>query len=70
MQLVSEGCTAKEIANVLKLSVKTAVFHKMAIMAKLDLYTTAELTRYAMEHGIARTTYNLLAKGANNVPTC
>lgn len=56
LQLVAEGCTAKEIANVLKLSVKTAVFHKMAIMDKLGLRTTAELTRYALEHGIATPT--------------
>ncbi len=53
LQLVAEGCTAKEIANVLNLSVKTAVFHKMAIMDKLGVRTTAELTRYALEHGIA-----------------
>jgi DNA-binding NarL/FixJ family response regulator len=56
LQLVAEGCTAKEIANVLKLSVKTAVFHKMAIMDKLGLRTTAELTRFALEHGIATAT--------------
>src|ERR1700693_1016932 len=56
LQLVAEGCTAKEIANVLKLSVKTAVFHKMAIMDKLGLRTTAELTRYALEQGIANAT--------------
>ena len=56
LQLVAEGCTAKEIANVLKLSVKTAVFHKMAIMDKLGLRTTAELTRYALEQGIASVT--------------
>jgi len=56
LQLVAEGCTAKEIANVLKLSVKTAVFHKMAIMDRLGLRTTAELTRYALEHGIAPAT--------------
>jgi DNA-binding NarL/FixJ family response regulator len=54
LQLVAEGCTAKESANWLKLSVKTAVFHKMAIMDKLGLRTTAELTRYALEHGITR----------------
>ncbi len=68
LQLVAEGCTAKEIANVLKLSVKTAVFHKMAIMDKLGLHSTAELTRYAMEHGIATTTHSLRAKSASNVP--
>ena len=45
LQLVAEGCNAKEIANQLSLSVKTAVFHKMAIMDKLSLRTRAELTR-------------------------
>jgi len=70
LQLVAEGCTAKEIASTLKLSVKTAVFHKMALMEKLGLHTTAELTRYALEHGIAGTTYLLRAKAANNGPSC
>ena len=66
-QLITEGYTAKEVANALKLSVKTAVFHKMAIMDKLGLHSTAELTRYAIENGIARTTHGLRAKGASNV---
>ena len=52
LELVAQGRTAKEIANTLSLSVKTAVFHKMAIMDKLGLRTTADLTRYALEHGI------------------
>jgi DNA-binding NarL/FixJ family response regulator len=52
LQLVAQGRTAKEIANALGVSVKTAVFHKMAIMDKLALRTTADLTRYAIEHGL------------------
>jgi DNA-binding CsgD family transcriptional regulator len=48
----------RKFANVLKFSVKTAVFHKMAIMDKLGLRTTAELTRYALEHWIIKTTYS------------
>ena len=56
LQLVAQGRTAKEIASALGLSVKTAVFHKMAIMDKLDLRTTADLTRYALEHGILSAT--------------
>ena len=52
LQLVAEGYRAKEIANVLHLSVKTAVFHKASIMDKLGLRTTAQLTRYALERGI------------------
>ena len=69
LRLIAEGCTAKEIANALNLSVKTAVFHKMAIMEKLALHSTAELTRYAIEHGIARTTHSVWAKSASNVPS-
>jgi DNA-binding NarL/FixJ family response regulator len=57
LRLVAQGRTAKEIANALDLSVKTAVYHKMAIMDKLGLRTTADLTRYALDHGI------LAAKG-------
>lgn len=56
LQLVAQGRTAKEIASALGLSVKTAVFHKMAIMDKLGLRTTADLTRYALEHGILSST--------------
>jgi DNA-binding NarL/FixJ family response regulator len=51
LQLVAEGCTAKEIAIALKVSIRTAVYHKTAIMDKLDIRTTAGLTRYALEHG-------------------
>lgn len=52
LRLVAEGCTAKEIATALNLSVKTAVYHRMAIMDKLGIRTTAELTRYALGHGL------------------
>jgi DNA-binding NarL/FixJ family response regulator len=69
LQLVAEGYTAKEIAQALDLSVKTAVFHKSAIMEKLGLHTTAELTRYALEHGICATTYHPLANTANTGPS-
>src|SRR5882724_3169102 len=46
LQLVAEGHSAKEIAVVLKISPKTVEFHKSWIMKKLDLHSTAELTRY------------------------
>jgi DNA-binding NarL/FixJ family response regulator len=59
LQLVAQGRTAKEIASALGLSVKTAVFHKMSIMDKLGLRTTADLTRYALEHGILSSTEKL-----------
>ena len=62
LQLVAQGRTAKEIAAALGLSAKTAVFHKMAIMDKLRLRTTADLTRYALEHGILSSTEKSGAK--------
>jgi DNA-binding NarL/FixJ family response regulator len=52
LQLVAEGYSAKEIASILKISSKTVEFHKGLVMKKLDLHSTAELTRYALEHGI------------------
>ncbi len=52
LQLVAEGYSAKEIAGVLKISSKTVEFHKGLVMKKLDLHSVAELTRYALEHGI------------------
>ena len=39
---IADGKSSKEIANALNLSVKTAVFHKTAIMDKRGLRTTAE----------------------------
>jgi len=53
LRLVADGRSAKEIADYLHISVKTAQFHKTSIMEKLGVHTTAELTRYALEHGIA-----------------
>jgi DNA-binding NarL/FixJ family response regulator len=52
LQLVAEGKTAKEIGGMLSISIKTAEFHKRAVMDSLGLHTIAELTRYAMEHKI------------------
>jgi DNA-binding NarL/FixJ family response regulator len=53
LRLVAEGCSAKEVAERLKIKVKTAQFHKTNIMMKLGVHTTAELTRYALGHAIA-----------------
>jgi DNA-binding NarL/FixJ family response regulator len=53
LQLVAEGYSAKEIAGLLGISSKTVEFHKGLIMKKLDLHSTAELTQYALQHGIA-----------------
>jgi DNA-binding NarL/FixJ family response regulator len=55
LQLIAEGRIAKEIATLLKISVKTVEFHKTSISQALGLRTTAELTRYALERGIVGT---------------
>lgn len=52
LQLVAEGKSGKEIATILRISPKTVEFHKWSISHKLGLYSTAELTRYAIAHGI------------------
>lgn len=55
LQLVAEGKSAKQIASLLYISVKTVEFHKKRLMEELRLSGTAELVRYAIEHGwIAR----------------
>jgi DNA-binding NarL/FixJ family response regulator len=54
LQLVAEGKAAKEIAGILNISVKTVEFHKQSIMDELGVRTTAELTRYALAHGIVQ----------------
>jgi DNA-binding NarL/FixJ family response regulator len=53
LRLIAQGCIGKEIAARLGISVRTAEFHRVSIMHKLDLHTTAQLTRYALERGIA-----------------
>ena len=52
LQLVAEGRGTKEIATILDVSVKTVEFHKYRIMLLLNLHTTANLTKYAISHGI------------------
>jgi DNA-binding NarL/FixJ family response regulator len=54
LQLVAEGRSNKEIAAVLGISVKTVEFHKSGIMQRLSARTTAELTKYAIRHGIVK----------------
>jgi len=52
LQLFAEGRSAKEVAALLNISPRTAEFHKASIMKLLGIDSTAELTRYAVRHGI------------------
>ncbi len=55
LQLLAEGRTAKEIANILNISSRTVEFHKSQILTQLNLQTTADLIKYALTHGIMST---------------
>jgi DNA-binding NarL/FixJ family response regulator len=48
--LIAQGLSAKEIAGKLEISSRTAEFHRAAIMERLRIRTTAELTLYAATH--------------------
>jgi DNA-binding NarL/FixJ family response regulator len=52
LQLMAEGRATKEIANDLSVSVKTVETHRRQIMEKLNLFSVAELTKYAIGEGI------------------
>jgi two-component system, NarL family, response regulator NreC len=52
LQLVAEGNSSKEIANLLNLSVYTVETHRARIMQKLNLRGIPELTLYAVRKGI------------------
>ncbi len=52
LQLIAEGHSAKQIAAVLKVSVRTAEAHRAHIMDALELRSTAELVQYAIRNGI------------------
>jgi len=52
LQLVAEGRSLKEIATILCVSVKTVEFHKTRIVKQLGLSRTADLTKYAVTHGL------------------
>jgi DNA-binding NarL/FixJ family response regulator len=51
LQLVAEGKSAKQIADLLFISVKTVEFHKKHLMEELRVQNSAELVRYAVEQG-------------------
>lgn len=52
LQLIVEGNTVKQIAERLYLSIKTIHTHRNQIMAKLNMHSTAELTKFAIREGL------------------
>ena len=49
-RMIANGKSVGEMARLLSLSVKTVSTHKTHILEKLNLTSTAELVRYALEH--------------------
>ncbi len=54
LRLLVEGLGPTDIAERLHLSVKTVSTHKTRILQKLNLGSTAELVRYALEHKLVQ----------------
>lgn len=52
LQLLAEGCSAKEIAVKLSISARTVEFHKYQMMESLQLHHSAELIHFAIKQGI------------------
>lgn len=55
LQLLAEGKSNKEVANLLGISVNTAEAHRANIMLKLDVRSVAELVVYAIRNKIITT---------------
>ena len=54
LRLIGQGMPAKEIAQRLDISPKTAQVHSENIRQKLGLHSIAEMVRYAIKHGIVK----------------
>lgn len=52
LQLIAEGRSTKEIAELLYISVKTVETHRMQLMKRLDIHDVAGLVRYAIRMGL------------------
>jgi two-component system response regulator NreC len=52
LQLVAEGKSTKEVADLMGLTAKTAEAYRSRVKAKLQIHDTAGLVRYAIREGI------------------
>jgi len=53
LQLMAEGKSSRQIADHLIISIKTVETHRMQIMHKLQIFSVAELTKYAIREGLS-----------------
>jgi DNA-binding NarL/FixJ family response regulator len=54
LKLVAEGRSNKEVAQLLGISVKTAMSHREHVMDKLDVHSRTDLIRFALRCGVIR----------------
>jgi DNA-binding CsgD family transcriptional regulator len=54
LKILAEGNSAKEIACILSLSVKTVEAHTSNLMRKLDIHNKAQLVQYAVQKKIIK----------------
>jgi DNA-binding NarL/FixJ family response regulator len=52
LKLVADGRSNKEVAQLLGISVKTAMSHREHLMGKLGLHTRTEVVRFALRRGV------------------
>jgi DNA-binding NarL/FixJ family response regulator len=55
LQLIAEGHSTQEIAQLLSISVKTVESHRSQLMERLDIHDVAGLVRYAIRMGLVTT---------------
>ena len=52
LQLIAEGRSSVEVAELLSISARTVDTHRQNIMSKLGIRSVARLTRFAIRHGL------------------
>jgi len=50
LQLLAEGHSMKDVAQILNITPRTVAFHKYTMMKQLDIQSSAGLVQYAMKH--------------------
>lgn len=54
LQLLAEGKSMKEAADILRIAPRTIAFHKYSMMGQLGFTRNSELVRYAIQSGLCR----------------
>src|SRR5438552_16775854 len=55
LRLIAAGMTSREIAETLKIRLKTVESHRLHLMRRLDIHDVAGLVRYAVRRGLVQT---------------